>query len=167
MKANRELRNGNVKPPRHVKICLAASAGGHASQLRALAAAWEGYPIFWTTTTEVLRRELEKTGKTYVVGESNRNHPFRIISVLLKCIRIILRERPTIVISTGASVGCIMCFLCKFLCRGKIIWMDSITNVHTLSLSGRLVRPISNLFFVQWPELEEKYKKVQYLGTVL
>jgi UDP-N-acetylglucosamine:LPS N-acetylglucosamine transferase len=77
-----------------------------------------------------------------------------------------LREKPNVVISTGASAGCIMCFFGKLL-GAKVIWMDSITNVDRISLSGRIVRHIADLFLVQWPELTAKYKNIEYLGAVL
>jgi len=82
------------------------------------------------------------------------------------CMSIIIRHRPNVVISTGAAVGCITCFL-GWLSGAKIIWLDSITNVERISLSGRLVRPIADLFLVQWPELAKKYNNVEYLGTVI
>lgn len=79
---------------------------------------------------------------------------------------VILRERPKVVISTGAAAGCIVCFLAK-LFRAKIVWIDSITNVDKISLSGRMVRYIADLFLVQWPELVEKNKNVEYVGEVV
>ena len=38
-----------------IKICLAASAGGHLSQLLSLADCWAGKDIFFVTTMEVVR----------------------------------------------------------------------------------------------------------------
>ena len=89
-----------------------------------------------------------------------------MITVLFKCINVILHERPKVVISTGAAAGCIVCFLGKML-GAKVIWIDSITNVKRLSLSGRMVRYIADLFLVQWPELAEKYKNVEYAGQII
>lgn len=149
-----------------LKICLAASAGGHLSQLLALADSWKGHDTFCVATSEVVRGRLQKHGKTYIVGECNRQHPLQVLSVLLRCIVIALRERPQVVISTGAAAGCLVCFLCKSI-RAKIIWVDSITNVERLSLSGRMVRRIADLFLVQWPELARKYDNVQFAGTVI
>jgi hypothetical protein len=49
----------------------------------------------------------------------------------------------------------------------KIIWIDSITNVERMSLSGRMVRRIANVCLVQWPELTQKYPNAEYVGTVI
>jgi UDP-N-acetylglucosamine:LPS N-acetylglucosamine transferase len=77
-----------------------------------------------------------------------------------------LRERPGVVISTGAAVGCIVCFLAKTT-GAEIVWIDSITNIERLSLSGRMVRYIASLFLVQWPELAAQYRNVEYVGEVI
>jgi len=148
------------------KICLAASAGGHLNQLLKLADSWRQHETFCITTADVVRAKLSKYGRVYVVGECNREHPLKTIVVLLKCIKAIFREKPQIVISTGAAPGCLACFLGRLL-GAKIIWMDSITNVERISLSGRMVRCIADLFLVQWPELAEKYENVEYAGAVI
>ena len=149
-----------------MKICLAASAGGHISQLLKLAACWNGYETFCVTTTEVVRNKLNKLGEVYVVGECNRQHPMRVIAVFLRCLHIVLKEKPDVVISTGAAAGCMLCFLGKMI-GAKVIWIDSITNVERISLSGRMVRYIADLFLVQWPELAGRYKRVEFVGTVV
>lgn len=147
-------------------ICLAASAGGHLSQLLKLEESWKGYETFSITTTEVVGEKLWKYGKFYVVGECNHEHLFQVVLVLTRCMKVILRERPNVVISTGAAVGCMVCFLGKLL-GAKVVWIDSITNVERISLSGRMVRYIADLFLVQWPELTKKYSNVEYVGTVI
>lgn len=149
-----------------LRICLAASAGGHITQLLTLSQSWNGYEIFWVTTTNVVAKKLSEYARVYVVGECNRQHPLRFLKVLARCVRVAFREKADVVISTGAAAGCIMCFLGKL--RGaKVIWLDSITNVERMSLSGRLVRRIADLCLVQWPELTEKYSGVEYEGCVI
>lgn len=149
-----------------MKICLTASAGGHLTELLRLTDSWQQHDAFCVTTSDIVRETLQKYGKVYIVGECNREHPFRFISVFIRCINVILRERPNVVISTGAAVGCIVCFLSKLL-GAKVIWLDSITNVERISLSGRMVRYIADLFLVQWPDLSKQYSKVEYVGAVI
>ena len=148
------------------KICLAASGGGHLTELLQLSDSWQNYETFFVTTVPVVQNELKTSGQVYVVGECNRQHIGRVLIVLMRCIKIILKERPGIVISTGAAAGCMICYLAKMF-GAKIVWIDSITNVERLSLSGRMVRYIADLFLVQWPELLSKYQKVEYAGTLI
>ena len=109
---------------------------------------------------------MASIGRVHVAGECNREHLFRVMIVLARCTRIMFRERPQVIISTGAAPACICCFLAKLL-GAKVVWVDSITNVERISLSGRLIRPFADLFLVQWPDLAEKYPGVEYVGAIL
>jgi len=148
------------------KICLAASAGGHLTQLLKVASCTAGHEVFVVTTSEAVRQKLAAIGRVHVVGECNREHLLRVIGVLLRCVCIIFRERPNVVLSSGAAAGCICCFLGKIL-GARVIWVDSITNVERMSLSGRMVRPIADLCLVQWPELAERYRGTEYVGALI
>jgi UDP-N-acetylglucosamine:LPS N-acetylglucosamine transferase len=151
---------------KNLRICLAASAGGHTSQLLKLVESWNGHATFYVTTTEVMREKLSKFGTVYVVGESNRQHPLRVVRVLRRCIKILLNEKPDVVISTGAAAGCILCLAGKMF-GARVVWIDSITNVERISLSGRMVRHFADLFLVQWPELANRYKNVEFVGSLI
>ncbi len=149
-----------------MKICLVASAGGHLSQLLKIVQAVEGYEAFVITTSDAVRKNLTQFGRVHVVGECNRQHGLRVVKVFWACWRILRCERPDVVVSTGAAAGCMCCFLGKL--RGaKIVWVDSITNVDRLSLSGWLVRYIADLFVVQWADLARKYPGAEYVGTIV
>jgi len=151
----------------NVDIWLVASSGGHLSELLKLETSWDGYTVGCVTTTNVVEQTLRhRYHKVYVVGECNRNNPIRVLFVFAKCIRIVLSERPRVVISAGAAAGCIVCMAAKLL-GAKVVWLDSITNVERPSLSGRLIRPFADLFLVQWPELAERYKGAEYVGAVI
>jgi UDP-N-acetylglucosamine:LPS N-acetylglucosamine transferase len=149
-----------------LKICLAASAGGHLTQLLKISDSWKGCDVVFVTTSNAVANELKKRAQTYTVGECNRKSLTKVVKVFWRCLRIIQKEKPNVILSTGAAAGCILCFLGK-ITGAKVIWLDSITNTQRLSLSGRMVRYIADLFFVQWPELATRYKNVEYIGTVI
>jgi UDP-N-acetylglucosamine:LPS N-acetylglucosamine transferase len=150
-----------------LKICLAASAGGHLSQLLKVAQNLKNYDFVGVTTTDVVARRLGGlAGRVYVVGECNRQQPWRVLRVMTRCMGAVYRERPDVILSTGAAAGCLVCLAGKIM-GARIIWMDSITNIERLSLSGRIIRFMADLFLVQWPELAAKYKNVEYAGSVI
>jgi len=128
--------------------------------------AWKEHERFYVTTTPQVREEIQKRGRVYIVGECNRQGPLRTLSVLITCIRIALKERPDIIVSTGAAPACLMCVVARLL-GARIIWVDSIANIEGLSLSGRIIRPLAELTLTQWPEVAEKYKSVEYVGQLL
>jgi UDP-N-acetylglucosamine:LPS N-acetylglucosamine transferase len=151
---------------KELKICLAASSGGHFSQLLKLSEGWKGYETVCVTTTDVVRDALQNFGRVYVVGECNRNNPWRVFKVWIRCLKVILRERPDVIVSTGAAVGCMTCYLGK-LFGARVVWIDSITNVERISLSGRMVRWVADLFLVQWPELARNNANIEYVGAII
>ena len=109
---------------------------------------------------------LEKHGNVYVVGDCNREHPLRAIAVLIRCMKVIFREKPDVVISTGAAPGCMCCLLAK-LFGAKVTWLDSIANTEKLSMSGHIIRPFADLILTQWPDVAKKYSNVSYVGNVI
>jgi len=149
-----------------LRICLVASAGGHLTQLLKLSECWENHKVFYVSTLKSVTQKLQKLGRFYITGECNREHPFLATLVLKKCIKIILKEKPDVIISTGAAPSCILCLISKLI-GTKIVWIDSIANVERLSLSGRIIRPFANLILTQWPEVAEKYESVYYEGSLI
>lgn len=152
-----------------MKICAGASAGGHMNQLLQLLEhtnSWPQKPTFFVTTLDILASKLAEKGPTYVLGECNRYQPFRAIRTLICCIVIVLRERPDVVITTGALPLAFFCLISKLL-GARIVWIDSIANIEQFSMSGRLVKKFSDLFLTQWPELVKGDEKVEYAGTII
>lgn len=149
-----------------LKICITASAGGHLSQLLSLAPVWQENEVVCVSTGDMVRDKMETIGRTYIVGECNREHPIKTFGVMIKCLRIVIRERVDVVLSTGAAAGFLMCFWGK-LFGAKVIWVDSIANAEQLSMSGRMVRKFADLIFSQWPDVAAKYPNVEYAGEVI
>ena len=48
-----------------------------------------------------------------------------------------------------------------------MIYIEPISSVTRLSLTGRLMRPLANRFFVQWPELAREIKGSVLAGGLL
>ena len=149
-----------------MRICVTASAGGHLTQLLKLSDIWKEHEVFYVSNLKSVTQKLQKLGCCYITGECNRQHPIRILWVLKNCIKIILREKPNVIISTGAAPSCLLCIIGKMF-GAKIVWIDSIANAERLSLSGRIIRPFANMIFTQWPEVAEKYESVYYEGSLI
>ena len=153
---------GDLSRDRKMKICMAASAGGHLTQLLNIANAFKNYEVFYVSTLD----SIAKTRTFYLIGECNREHPFQVILVFFRCIKIILSKRPNVIISTGAAPGYLLCLVGK-LFGAKIVWLDSIANTEKLSMSGRMIRPFADLILSQWPDVAAKYKNVEFAGAVI
>jgi len=149
-----------------MKIGLVCSSGGHFFQLYLLKRFWEGSERFWVTfekkdTSNLLKDECV----FYAYHPTNRNLK-NFVRNLFLAFRILLKERPDVVISTGAGIAVPFIYAAKLLNK-KAIYIESITRSKDLSLSGKLVYSCADALLVQWPELEKKYKKAKFAGQVI
>jgi beta-1,4-N-acetylglucosaminyltransferase len=55
-----------------------------------------------------------------------------------------------------------------FLSDCRILYLESIARVHKLSLSGYILylSRMADQFFVQWPELQERFPRSTYAGRL-
>jgi beta-1,4-N-acetylglucosaminyltransferase len=94
-------------------------------------------------------------------------NPFQFLELLFLSLRYVLRLRPTAVISTGASNVVPFCYF-AWLTGAKIYHVENLAQVVNPSITGRLLYPICEGFYVQWEELLGRYgRKAQYKGWVL
>ena len=49
----------------------------------------------------------------------------------------------------------------------KVIYVESICRVETLSLSAKLLYYLADHLLVQWPSLQAKYPRTQYIGRLV
>ena len=147
------------------KLLLICSAGGHFLELYLLKELWEKYDRVWITLpgkdTEYL---LAKESKVLGHSPTIRNVK-NLISNFFFAYATIRKEKPDAIISTGAAIGVPFIFLGKMF-KIKTIFIELLTRVTSLSISGKLIYPFSSHFLVQWPELADKYKKAVYVGRI-
>lgn len=105
--------------------------------------------------------------KVYFVANPGRN-PFKFIIHSVISLIVLVKERPKVVITTGAGLVVPICYLSKLLFRSKIIFIESFSRIDSPSLTGRIVFSISDLFIVQWEQLLKIYgNKAVYGGPLI
>jgi UDP-N-acetylglucosamine:LPS N-acetylglucosamine transferase len=146
------------------RILAVASSGGHWTQLLRLRPAFEGHEVVYVTTQPDSRGEVSPH-RFHCVPDANRNSKLRVLLLMLRTFCVVLRERPDVVISTGAAPGY---FAVRFgrLLGARTLWLESIANVEELSLSTKLARPYADLLLTQWPHLARP-EGPHYRGSVL
>ena len=166
MKGNSGARNA---PPctKGPKICLAGSGGGHVRQLLDLTPLWSKYDYFFVTEDTSLGRSLHETHRTYLVphfawGQARLGAPFRMLAAALRSFflsaAIIFRERPDVVISTGAGAVYFALIWARLL-GARIVAIESFARFERPSLFGRLSAPFAHHFIVQSAKLKVFYPK--------
>jgi UDP-N-acetylglucosamine:LPS N-acetylglucosamine transferase len=148
------------------RVCLVGSSGGHLSQLIALEAWWRELDRAWVTFRKpdaISRLRGERVYWCY--QPTNRNIPNLIRNTFL-AIRILRRERPDLVVSSGAAVAVPFAYVARIM-GIKFVFIEVVDRVSSATLTGKLVRPAANLVVVQWPEQQRLYKGSKVVGRLL
>ena len=148
-----------------IKVLAAASAGGHWTQLLRLRPAWEGCDVAYVTTDPSLADAVVSGSRFYSVAEASRWEKVKLVKSAVQVAGILLRERPDVIVTTGAAVG-YFAILFGRLIGSRTMWIDSIANAEEVSLSGQKAGKIANCFLTQWPELA-KDDGPTFKGSVL
>ncbi|MFH1225498.1 MAG: PssD/Cps14F family polysaccharide biosynthesis glycosyltransferase [Candidatus Diapherotrites archaeon] len=134
-----------------MKICLACSGGGHLSELMQLEEFYRGREHFFLTFRRPNSESLAKSGEmVHFVSDPGRN-PLKLAANIVQSLRIFLKERPDMVLTTGAGVAVPISYIAKLFGK-KVVYIESFCRVDSASLCGRIMYPISDLFLVQWEE---------------
>lgn len=148
------------------KVLAVSSSGGHWIQLMRLTPAFEGMDVAYAST-QPLEAIGFKPARYYRLRDTTRFSKHNIIIVVFQAIRILWRERPDVVVTTGALPGLITIVLARRLFGARTVWIDSIANCEVLSTSGRLARSFSSLWLTQWPHVAQKMHGPRFWGSVL
>lgn len=136
------------------KIMAIASGGGHWIQMRRLMPAFEGLDVFFVSVSP--SSAVDVPGRRYyAIRDVSRRDRVGVTVLVWQLLRILLRERPTTVISTGSAPALIAFGLAKTLLRARTMWIDSIANVRVMSASGQQARRVADVWLTQWPHLAD------------
>lgn len=152
-------------PHPDLKLFLVCSNGGHFFEMMALDPLWSRFSRTWVTfRSPYTERTLDRETVVWAFQPTNRNLPNFVRNFVLAW-KVLRREHPDVIVSAGAGVSV------PFVYAGHLlgipsVYIESLTRVRTLSLSGKLVYPVVKRFLVQWPDLAERYGKAEYWGSV-
>lgn len=151
-------------PASSKKILALSSGGGHWVQLLRLRPAFEGCDVVFATVDPGYEEDVE--GAPFrVIHDGNRSEKIALIRSACSILRLLLSERPDVVVSTGAAPGFFALRLGRLLGK-KTIWIDSVANAEELSLSGQKAGTCADLWLTQWPHLATE-NGPKHLGSVL
>jgi UDP-N-acetylglucosamine:LPS N-acetylglucosamine transferase len=148
-----------------LRVMAIASCGGHWVQLRKLARAFEGHDVSYVTVSGDYRAEVGGA-RFYSVVDANLSDKLKLVWLAIQMVFVVLRERPDVVISTGAAPGFFGLAWGKLLLGSRTIWVDSIANSERLSASGRYVGRFADLWLTQWKHLRSN-DGPHYEGAIL
>lgn len=159
------MEKNNLK--KELKICFAASSGGHYEQLMMLQPLMRKYNSFIVTESTLYSSKVNGI-KTYFLNQVNRKErkfiPLMIVNVV-KSFHIYTKEKPDVVICTGVLAMIPLCLIAKVFSK-KIIYIESFAKVTSATETGRLLYRIADQFYVQWESMLEIYPNAIYKGGI-
>ena len=148
------------------RVMLVCSPGGHLLQLLSLEPAYEDLEATWVTLPGADVEHL-LAGRDVLVAHGPTNRSLvKLLKNLPFAWNAVRRSDPDVIVSTGAGLAVPFFVIGRLLGR-RLVYVESLTRSETLSISGRLVYPLADRFFVQWPQLARRHRKARYEGSVL
>ena len=151
---------------RNLRVCFAASSGGHLAELMMLRPLMDRYDSF--LVTEKTAYKAYGDVRCHYLLQVNRREASCIPRLLVNAFRslgIYLAERPDVVVCTGVLATLPLCLLCKLFGK-KLVFIESYAKVNTPTLTGKLLYPFADRFYVQWEGLLAVYPKALYVGGI-
>jgi beta-1,4-N-acetylglucosaminyltransferase len=157
------------------RFVLITDRGGHLHNAKMLLGQLRAVPDAILTTDGPETPSLRKEGVRVVtipylftwVGKTRWLNPFKILFSFFSAAYFALKLRPRKVVSLGALDVVPFCFVARLL-GAQIIHVECMNQVTTPSVTGRVLYPICQSLYVQWPELVASYgNKAKYRGWVL
>jgi UDP-N-acetylglucosamine:LPS N-acetylglucosamine transferase len=148
------------------RLLLVGSSGGHLAQLLTMRSWWGGHERWWSTfRTPDAESGLEGERVFWAFHPTTRNVRNAVRNGFLA--RRVLKEvRPDVVISTGAAVA-LPYFVVARLMRIPTVFIEVYDRLDSRTLTGRLCRPFSSLYCVQWEEQLALYPDAEVIGPLL
>jgi beta-1,4-N-acetylglucosaminyltransferase len=166
--SSRLLRRHVASAPGEIDVLLVCSAGGHLLQLRLLRGAWEGQGlrVAWVTLgREDAQTLLAGEDVTLAFGPTTRN-VVNLFRNFCLAVRVLRRRRPGTIVTTGAGLAVPFAWVGRML-GVPTVYVESLTRIERASLSCRLILPVADRAYAQWPELAARDKRLRYGGQVI
>lgn len=126
---------------------------------------WRDKNRFWVTFDKEDARSLLKDEKMYpCYFPTNRNIKNLIRNTFL-AIRVLKKEKPDLIISSGAAVAVPFFYLGKMM-GAKLIYIEVFDRIDKPTMTGKMVYPIVDKFIVQWEEMKKVYPKAVNFGSI-
>ncbi|WP_293678614.1 beta-1,4-glucuronosyltransferase WelK [uncultured Phenylobacterium sp.] len=158
-----------------LRLCLAASGGGHLRQLLDLEEVWGAHDHFFVTEDTALGRSVAEHHDVRFVphygwGQARLGKPWRMARQafvnFFQSAAIMIRLRPDIVISTGAGAVFFLLLWARLL-GAHIVVVESFARFERASLFGRMAAPFAHDVVVQSAQLAKRYPKAAFFDPLV
>lgn len=151
------------------KVLFISSTGGHLNELLQLKSLFSNYDYLLVTEKDKSTISLkDKYNVKYLVYGTRKNlfsYFFKFIFNFIKSFIIFIKFKPDVVITTGAHTCVSMIFISK-LFKKKSIYIETMANRKTKTMTGKIVEKWVTYFVVQWEDMKNLYEDSVYGGLI-
>ena len=148
-----------------MKVCLVGSSGGHLTHLYLLKPFWKDRERFWVTFDKEDARSILENEIFYPCYYPTNRNLKNLIKNTILAFKILRKERPDIIVSSGAAVAIPFFYLGKIF-GAKTVYIEVFDRIDAPTMTGKLVYPVTDRFIVQWEEMKKVYPKAINLGGI-
>lgn len=158
-----------------MKMLVVLGEGGHTKQLLNLVdLLGEAYQYHYVLSKEdnLSAKRIKHEGPLYRLTRPRGkrdgvvNSTLKTILAAFQSMLILIRLRPDSILSAGPAIAVPISVLGKLL-GARVIFVESASRVTALSMTGRIMYRWADLFFVQWPQLQENLPRAIYAGRLV
>ncbi|PVU84924.1 hypothetical protein BB560_007214 [Smittium megazygosporum] len=153
------------------KALVVLGSGGHTTEmvyiLKALGSNYFDKISYIYSIDDSLSSNFIPVPRARKVGQSFSTSVFSTLYAFVFSIKAVFSEKPDIIICNGPSICVPVVFASYILKMTRTIYIESFARVKSLSLSGKILYPLSDKFVVQWKYLSEKYPKAEFRGFLV
>lgn len=151
------------------KVLFISSTGGHLNELLQLKSLFSNYDYLLVTEKDKSTISLkDKYNVKYLVYGTRKNlfsYFFKFIFNFIKSFIIFIKFKPDVVVTTGAHTCVAMIFIAK-LFKKKSIYIETMANRKTKTMTGKIVEKWVTYFVVQWEDMKNLYEDSVYGGLI-
>lgn len=163
--------------PTNTRVLAILGSGGHTAEMLALLKDISASKpkITYIVADDASARKVHDSTQVYRVARARHvGEPFwraipRAIACVIGSLRVLILVRPNVVLTNGPASGAIVAIMALalnsiFVLNTRVVYLESVARVTSLSLSGRILYPLVHRFLVQWPQLLTFYPNAEYYG---
>lgn len=153
------------------KVLFISSTGGHLKellQLKSLFSKYDSYIITEKTASTIKMKDEYKDKIGYMIFGTKDfplTYPFKLLANCFISLYYFIKFRPQYIVTTGTHTAGPICCIAKIF-RKKIIYIETMANCNTKTITGKLLYNIADLFIVQWESMLELYPNAVYGGFI-
>lgn len=147
-------------------VHLVASPGGHLNLLEQLATAVPRELRRFVTAPGPRGEQLARDGEDVTILPKYERHPRELGASIAAAVRLVRRDRPRIVVSTGAGSAALYCAVARA-AGAKVVFGETMARVTGPSASGRVTARLAHANLVQWPEMRTVYPRARVCRPLL